>query len=159
MRLVIVILCIFALALLAVGKVTHTDYMFESENQFAGDPGDYITHYANGWAFVKDMPIVGEYQRYQGSDESGTVFVEASGKISEDYAEGNFYGTITLTLNEKNMTCAGRFRGKRHEYIETLHYILHCPDGSKIQERAEFAVATPTWTLLGNGRLLEPHGD
>jgi hypothetical protein len=142
MRLVIISLCIMTFAVLAVGKATRTDYEFTSDNQFA-DPGPdpvtpYITRVVNGWVFVKDLPIVGEYARSQGSTETGSVYVEASGKLSEDGANGTFYGTIELTLDSNGMICTGRFRGKRVDLVETLKWILHCPDGSKIQERAEF---------------------
>ena len=159
MRLAIVSLCVLALAVVAVGQATHTDYMFESVNQFAGDPAAFTTHETEDWVFVKDLPIVGVFHRYQGSEETGTAYVKASGKISRDYSEGNFYGTVSLALDQRGMTCTGRFRGKRVDYVETLQWIVHCPDGSKIQERAEFVAASPTWTLYGTGRLLEPQGN
>jgi hypothetical protein len=161
MKLVIVIsLCILTFAVLAVGQATHTNYTFTSYNRFWNevDPVDpYVTHVADGWIFVKDLPIVGAYSRVSGSNETGNLYVEASGKLSLDGADGNFHGTVVLYLIEKDMTCRGRFSGKRIAYFETLKWVLNCPDGSKIHERAGFLFdGSIPWRLDGEGTLLEP---
>ena len=151
-----VVCVVLAVAVLAAGKATHVFYTLESQNFFLDDPMAYLTHEADGWLFVQGVPIGGNYVRQaDGAEVLGALSLEASGKISVDFADGNFYGLVILVIDD--MECSGRFRAKRVNYFETGSWVLQCPDGSKIHDTWHFTdMGEPTWTAEGNGVLLIP---
>ena len=152
-----VICVVLGFAVLAAGRATHISYTLQSVNFLMGDPFLYITHEANGWLVLQGVPIGGVYVRQiGGADVPGELFVEASGRISVDFANGNFHGPVALQI--EGMECSGRFRAKRVDYFETGSWVLQCPDGSKIHDTWHFTdVGEPSWLVEGNGMLLIPH--
>ena len=143
-------------AVLVAGKATHVFYNLQSENFMMDDPMSYVTHEADGWLLFQGVPIGGNYARQiDGVDVLGALSLEASGKMSVDFADGNVHGPVTLVI--EGMECSGRFRAKRVGYFETGSWVLQCPDGSKIHDTWHFTdTGVIPWIVEGNGVLLIP---
>ncbi len=151
-----VVCVVLGIALMAAGKATHLFYTLESVNYFLADPMDYVTHEANGWLFLEGFPIGGNYKRqYDDVEVPGALLVEVKGKLTPDGANGNFEGPVSLYID--GMNCVGRFRASRVDYYETGSWVLHCADGSKIQDTFHFVFTGPVFVAEGSGRLLTPH--
>ena len=149
---------VLGFAVLALGKATRAFYTMESVNFFTDNPMLYITHEADGWLHFQGVPIGGTYVRQiNGEEVPGALTLEASAKMSVDFADGNAHGLVTLWIED--MECSGRFRAKRVNYFETGSWVLQCTDGSKIHDTWHFTdTGEPTWTVEGSGMLLIPHG-
>lgn len=150
---------VLGVAMLAAGSATHIYYTVTSFTFMLDDPANYITHQADGWLFLEGAPIGGNYVReYDDVQVPGAVLVEVNGKFSEDGANGNFHGPVSLLIDD--MECVGRFRAIRVDYFESGSWVLQCPDGSKIQDTFHFVfTGDPTWIVEGTGHLVIPHGE
>jgi hypothetical protein len=143
------------MATLAVGKARHTKYTMESEASFLHDPALYVVPSTTGWLLARQLPVGGEYSNSM--NETGTMTIIASGKISIDFLQGSFYGSASLDI-DGGRSCVGPLRATRVDGVETGRWVLECSDGSRMIETWQFDVllGASSWPVTGVGRRLEP---
>ena len=105
----IVVAVALGTAVLVAAKATHVYYNLQSENFFMDDPMLYVAHEADGWLIFQGVPIGGNYARQMdGVDVLGALSLEASGKMSVDFADGNVHGPVTLVIEVWNVRAVSR---------------------------------------------------
>jgi hypothetical protein len=152
---VIVACVVLGIAVLAAGKATWVSYSLTAQGWFMENPYDYLTHQADGWYLVKDLPIGGFYSQDLGGEVVEAILsANVDGILSVDFADANFHGSVTLSF--ENSVCSGYFTATRVNYFETGNWVLQCSDGSKIHDWYHFPFGEPPWPVDGHGMRLIP---